>query len=208
MQIYWSGRYGNGHFTPFGSALGILLVIYAGLFAVSGSKSEPVQPSERSPVEPPEPQAKAQPTTDDEDPLTWNIGGPEGRQKVEAELNDIFWSLPREMALDEALRDIATKVMLGREHGARMAAIDILTRLELRSREQLELISARLKPLPHEGSAWPYEVLPGGDPELDFVIPPDEALLLHKRDLETKAIWAAKRASAESKREQRPTGTA
>jgi hypothetical protein len=120
-----------------------------------------------------------------------------------AKLYDVdYWSLPREMAMDDALRDIATRVILGDEHGARMTAIEVLRRLEPRTQEHQNAIHARLKPLPFEGSAWPYEVLPGGDPQWDYVIPPDELALLRRRDAEEEATRAARRAK---KNEQPPS---
>src|SRR6516162_8750253 len=105
------------------------------------------------------------------------------------------------MAMDGALRDIATRVILGDEHGTKMTAIEVLRRLEPRTQEHENAIHAKLKPLPFQGDTWPYEVLPGGDPQYDFVIPPDELALLRRRDAEEEATRAARRAN---KNEQPP----
>jgi hypothetical protein len=112
----------------------------------------------------------------------------------ELNYNVDYWSLPKGMAFDDALRDIATRVMLGDQDGARRVAIEILTRLELRTPEHQNAIYEKLEPLPHPDSAWPYEVLPGGDPQWDYVIPPDEVQLLDRRDAELAASVAARRA--------------
>jgi hypothetical protein len=110
-----------------------------------------------------------------------------------ARLYDVdYWSLPREMAMDDALRDIAARIILGDEHGARMTAIEVLTRLEPRTQEHENAIHAKLEPLPFEGSVFPYGVLPGGDPQWDYVIPADELQLLRRRDAEHYADMAAR----------------
>jgi len=46
---YSSGRGGatGGHFTPIGTTLLVLLVVYTGLYAVTGSKTKPVQPDSK-----------------------------------------------------------------------------------------------------------------------------------------------------------------
>jgi hypothetical protein len=120
-----------------------------------------------------------------------------------AKLYDVdYWSLPREMAMDDALRDIATRVILRDEHGARMTAIEVFRRLEPRTQEHENAIDAKLKPLPNEGSAWPYEVPMGGDPQWDYVIPPDELALLRRRDAEWEAKCLASTARHAALRDQ------